>query len=107
MSANNLWIGQGFIKTINCVKVCTGNREYSVTDIVLSVERKIKGEVKVTFVPLEAWEQMSKACDDLKEGDFISVEGYFKNKKWINKRDVEMSKNLIVVEKIKKVDAND
>lgn len=101
---NNIWVGFGRIKTIKTVTIKDSFKgDYKVTDIILVVDRNVKGNIKTTIVPLEAWGNLSEACKDFQEGDKISVEGRFTNKHWKNKNKEEMTKNLIVVEKVEKL----
>lgn len=101
MANNNLWTGKGLLKTKKTITINDPNKgSYEVTDILLSVRRMVKNIPKYTIVPLEAWGEVSKLTKDLKEGDIVVVEGHFENKKWQNKAQELMTKNLIVVEKI-------
>jgi len=97
----NVWVGRGIVTFKKTVPVQGGS--YQVTDLFIQIDRNVKGMIKSTLVPLEAWGDMSKACDDINHNDMVEVEGRFENKKWKNASKQEMSKNLIVVEKIQKL----
>lgn len=102
MSINNLWTGKGIVKVKKTFVIKDPRGDYEVTDITLEIERDIKGVPKITLVPIEAWGAMSKMCQNLQEGDTVTVEGHFENKHWKNKKMVETNKNVITLEKINK-----
>jgi len=99
---NNSWHGKGLIKTIKTVVIPDPRGDYEVTDLTISIKRTIKGKEKITLVPIEGWGEMSACCKSFKEGDMVFIEGHFANKKWTNKEKVDISKNLIVLERIEK-----
>lgn len=99
---NNSWLGTGIIESKKTIQIKDPRGDYEVTDLLISVEREIKGNLKVTMVPVECWGEKSIQCDEFQKGDLVKVHGHFENKKWKNKQKVEVSKNLIVLEKIEK-----
>lgn len=102
MNKRNYWKGEGMVKSIKKASIFDKRKgiEYEVTDILLSIKETIKGKDKFTIVPLEAWGNMSNACQNLREGQIIQVEGHFANKKWKDADDVERKLNVIVVESV-------
>ncbi len=104
MNKRNHWKGEGMIKSVKKANIFDKRKgiEYEVTDILLSIKETIKGKDKYTIVPLEAWGDMSVACNNYREGDIIKVGGHFANKKWKDSEDIERKLNVIVLEEIGK-----
>lgn len=100
---NNHYEAKGILKNKKTLTIDDSRGKYEVTDLSISTCRLVKGNKEIIMVPVEAWGEVSKSCANIDIGDMVIIEGYFKNKKWKNKSGIEVSKNLIVAEKVEKV----
>lgn len=105
MNKKNHWRGEGMVKCIKNAKIFdkTKEVEYDVTDITLSIKESIRGKDKFTTILIEAWGSMSQLCSNLREGDFIAVEGPIRNKTWKNGENKDRKLDVIVVETINRI----